>query len=613
MPTDHVSTLMLLLRAAIGLAILGCVAAAWFVVRSRRRAWLDRQRAEARFNETRHAGLEQQLQHLEEQLRTTERALTLQTERAANLNAKLTEAQQSAAEQALRVPMPRDPLQTLSDAEAITERQWETKLRTLEASLAQARRNREIGEQLLKKANQLNQQQVEKISKLISQVDEVASSLEETQITLAEKQRELAECARREQLCGVRITELEARELDLVRSTAAARDELNLQLQEKQSAYTTLERMLQDATAAEVQLRRDLKAVALGREQLEHQNIELKTILDRVCGSTIDLPDAASPSTSEQDPAAAAAAVFSQWSAVTENEIHDAVLQLAAMPSQSPVSKERPAPASSERNQPVQSSDIEQELREAKVRLHVLESSMGDLEYLREQNAKLREELSQDRGAARELTALQLEHKRLKLDLQLAEQKLESQNATVEDLSGVNLELQRHKAELAVLGSLPTQLRDLRAENFALRNANSGMYRVAESALPKKSDSRELAVLPLDTAVISDHLGLPVAATGALSAESMAAVSGLAAQIAAHVRELLPVGPITTVQWIDQYGMTVTCKLFKLAGDEMAMTTLASGIPSEQALKETLKTVLQSIGWTEEGPKADAESNAAVG
>jgi hypothetical protein len=59
--------------------------------------------------------------------------------------------------------------------------------------------------------------------------------------------------------------------------------------------------------------------------------------------------------------------------------------------------------------------------------------------------------------------------------------------------------------------------------------------------------------------------------------------------------------------------MTVTCKLFKMAGDDMSMTTLGSGQPSEQTLKVTLKTVLDSIGWSENGPITDDESNTATG
>ena len=649
MPIDHFSTLLLGIWLAIVASVLG--AATLLLARSRRRARLERQLTEARLDAARQVDLQQKLSQVEAELRATQQALASQAERLTDLNARATSASQSRAQRTLELPMPREPLPTEVDMADVVDRQWETKLRAIEASLAQARRHHEVSEQSLKKANRLSLEQARKIHELTSQIDEVASSLEETRITLAEKQRELAEQLTRERLGEARVAELQARDLHVqrqidelrgelqahrdtiargeqalgqaeatirqleasARAATEAHEQLDLQLCDKQSAYATLEKMLQEATAAEVQLRRDLKAIGLGREQLEHQNIELKVILERVCGHTVEVSDGARQHASEQDLAATAAAVITQWSAVTESDIHGAVQQLAQPPSQPVLAREPVAHAAFERSEASESPDVERELREARVRLHVLESSMGDLEYLREQNAKLREELAQDKGAARELTALQLEHKRLKLDFQVAEQKVETQYKTIENLSGLNQELLGHKAELEALGSLQAQLRDLRAENFALKNAYSGTYRVLESARPMQSDSRELAVKALDTAVVSDHLGLPVAATGSLSAESMAAVSGLAVQIAAHVRELLPVGPITTVQWVDQNGMTVTCKLFELAGDEMAMTTLGSGVPSEQALKETLRTVLQSIGWTEDGPTTDTEPNAAVG
>ncbi len=653
MPTDHFSALRLLLWIAAGFVIVGCATAAAYLVHQRLRRTRGTVQVEARLQDAQRLGDERTRQHIEQELRTTRRALALQTGLVAELNARLDDLQKSNAAQVLRLPLPTVPQLTAPDVADRPDREWQAKLHGLEASLAQARRNRDASEQNLKKVHQLNQQQAEKVASLTAQIDEVALDLEETRISLTDRQRELAEATRREQQAEIQFAQLHDRdrqreqqlaELDeqlaaqreanlrieqmlrqaqttihqwesSARSAAMAKDELTQQLQEKQSAYATLERMLQDATAGEVQLRRDLQAVALGREQLEIQNIELKTIVDQICGRSSDSLVGTSQHQDAQDAILAAMAVIGQWATVTDGDISDAVVQLKAKASVPP-DADRLAPeavrshAGPLRTEDVEPASLEKELRDAKVRLHVLESGMGDLEYLREQNAKLREELSQDRGAARELTALQIEYKRLKLELQLAEQRLEAQHKSIESLSVVNSELEGHKANSEAMLGLQVQLRDLRAENFALRNVNSGTFRVTEPAHPLQSDARELAAMPLDTAVVSDHLGLPVAATGNLPAESMAAVSGLAAQIAVHVRELLPVGPITTVQWIDQYGMTITCRLFKLAGDEMAMTTLASGVPSEQSLKETLKTVLGSIGWTEEGPQS---SSAAAG
>jgi hypothetical protein len=668
MPTDSFSLVRLLLWIAVGFVIVGCATAVAYQVHRQLRRTREKGQAETRLQDARRIEDERARQRIEQELRTARRALALQTELAAELNAKLEELERSNAERVPRLPLSTIPQSAAPD---IGDRpQWEAKLHRFEASLAQARRNRDASDHNLKKAHQLNQQQAEKITGLTLQIGEVALNLEETRISLMDAQRELAEAKRREQAAEAKVAELHdrrrQREQQLTaldqqlaaqrdanlrieqtlrqaqstihqwesgaRSGAAEQDALTQQLQQKQSAYETLERMLQDATAGDAQLRSDLRTVALGREQLEIQNVELKTIVDQLCGRSGDFSVGTSQHQDAQDSILTATNVMGQWATVTDGDISDAVMQLKSMASVPPETEAVPGhteqvepwrkaigsipPPAGEllaelvRTEDVESLDLEKELREAKVRLHVLESGMRDLEYLREQNAKLREELSQDRGAARELTALQIEHKRMKLDLQLAEQKLESQHKTIESQAAVNMELQGHKAASEAMRGLQIQLRDLRAENFALRNLTSGTYRVLEPARPLQSDARELAATPLDAAVVSDHLGLPVAATGKLPAESMAAVSGLAAQIAVQVRELLPVGPIRTVQWIDQYGLTITCRLFELAGNEMAMTTLATDVPSEQCLKETLKTVLESIGWTEEGPQS---SNAAAG
>jgi hypothetical protein len=504
------------------------------------------------------------------------------------------------------------------------------------------RRSRDASEQNLKKLK-LNSLELEsKNSSLVAQLDETALSLEETRVTLVAGQRDLTEVVQRLKNAENQVAELRVlagdRELQLraalndlrLQQTARAeieqklqetssvsseartqadlanelRSSLERQLEEKQTAYATLERMLQEATAMQVQVRRDMKDLVADREQLELQNIELKGILDQLSGRAHRATTSASQSGSQTQESKEVGPVRVEWYAVSESEIGDTVALLSAMPAASEAAPT--APQNDNR------SILEDELRQTKLNLQLLQSSMGDLEYLRDQNAKLREELAADRHSARELIALQLDHKRLKLDFQFAQDKLGTHLGAAENLSILRTEMHDLKGELDSLTRLREQVRDLRAENFALRNANSGMYRVIEPLQQNDSDLRELSAEPLDTAVLADHLGLPVAATGQLSAESLAAVSGLATRVAVQVRELLPVGPIVTVQLVDRFGMVVTCKLFQLAGDDMAMTTMGNGNPSEQALKETLRKVLNSIGWSEDGPSSEVASNVGT-
>ena len=420
----------------------------------------------------------------------------------------------------------------------------------LEEELSELRRTRDLAEQRAEALRTANQDQMRKNAAMAARLEELAVAVEEATERAREKLR---------------------RELG---AAAANQIALTQQLEEKTSACGAVERMLQDSTTMQLQLRRDLQAMEQGREQLEQQNLELKLVLDQMGDSSIAV---------QQAPAASLHMRYSlghlelrtnqDLGLVTESDIHQAIVGVTE--------KARPVPA-----------------------------GRSELEYLREQNTKLGDELAQDRGASRELTTLQLEHKRLQLDLLLANEKLVAQTKNVEQLGALNAELQALKTEQEVVSQLNRQVRRLDTENAALRNANSGTLAVAS---PVASESRELSVAPLDSAVLSDNLGLAIAGTGNVSSESLAAVSGLALSNSARVRELLPVGPIATVQWIDQYGMTVTCKLLSISGNEMAMTTFGAGSPSEEALRVTLRTILSSIGWTEKGPIADDQSHVATG
>jgi hypothetical protein len=445
------------------------------------------------------------------------------------------------------------PQLTMSSAHAAASEASATKWSKLEDDLAELRRTRDLAEQRAEALRTANQDQMRKNAAMAARLEELASAAEGAPERASESLR---------------------RELE-----AAAANQMTLarQLEEKTLAYGAVERMLQDSTATQLQLRRDQQAMAQDREQLEQQNLELKLVLDQMGDSAIavqQVPPASAPElVADQD-----------WETVTESDIHQAIVEVTE--------KARPTPGLTKPPQ-------------AKV-----EVSVSELEYLRGQNTRLNDESIQDRGAARELTTLQLEHKRLQLDLLLATEKLVAQTKKVEQLGALNSELQQLKSEQDVVTQLNQQVRELDAENVALRNANSGTFTVAP---PVVSESRELSVAPLDSAVLSDNLGLAIACTGNVSSESLAAVSGLALSNSERVRELLPVGPIATVQWTDQYGMTVTCKLLNISGNEMAMTTFGAGSPSEEALRVTLRTILASIGWTEKGPIAGDESHVATG
>lgn len=496
-------------------------------------------------------------------------------------------------------------------------------IQKLEASLAEMRRSRDAAEKQVKSLLAANRTQTQTIVNLTAQLDQVAANVEETRVALVERQRGSLDLSRQvtrleEELQAERILAAERlesanKQVEQLRAQVAqlseGAEQQTVELQERKAAYEALERMLQESTTLQFQLRRDLTTVTRWREQIELQNLELKKALEKI-NVDLDGLSAPEPKHSIDSFISLSHGAVNQWQEVTDSDIHDAVVDLTEVKPQ----VERVQTAwDSDESLPPEARVSEQALREARMRIEVLEANMSDLEYLREQNAKLTEEWQQDRGAARELSALSMEHRRLKLDLQLAQDRLSTQSQSLERMAELQAELKESQDEQLLIQSLRKQVRDLSTENFALQNVHSGTYSVAPPARGLESDATQLTGGPIDAAVLSDHLGLPIAATGTLPAEALAAVSGLAARNAEHVRELVPLGDIAMIQWTDQQGMTVTSKLLRLSGDEVVMTTIGAGAPSEDALRRKLAEVLHSIGWTEHGPIPEDDQHAATG
>jgi hypothetical protein len=595
--------------ATAGLFILGWGAATVGIVIGARRArdTINRHRALLLESNARRLDAENQVTEFLQQLSRIREELAEKAQQFALVERQLANFQKAAPTKVPQSPLPTEPEGIVTSATESPSPAPVAHIRILETDLKGAQRSRLATEQKVRQLAISNQELSNKNCELAARIDDTSASLEETRITLSERQRELADLSRRLQSSEAELTELRQltsnreQQLATLANDLAAYAVARKELEERKTASAMLERMLKDATEIQVQAQRDIRQLTADREHLELQNIELKLIVDQLAEQSPRLAVSSSPSMATLKTSTDGGLTQADWSDFSDREIGDTVALLA------PVSGS-PKFEGGDPSRP-NTPSLQEELRQSKLKLQIFESSMGDLEYLREQNARLRQEMEEDRGAARELLALQLEHKRLKLDFELAREKVSSQLGAAEELSNLQMDMRDLKGELETVHALREQIQDLRAENFALRNVNSGTYRVVEPYRPLESDLRELSVAPLDTAVLADQLGLPIAVTGNVSAESLAAVSGLATRVAAQVRELLPLGPIVTVQLRDRRGMAVTCRLVELAGDNMAMTTIGEGNPSEQALNETLRMVLGSIGWTEDGPIPEALAN----
>ncbi len=426
MPTAFHLPLELLLWVGVGVLTLSWVLAIRGLTSARHRLQELRSRQQTQRNEVAKLQTLLDQRNVEYSANVSElrRDLDLKTEHVADLQFQLAAAKRPPLVPELRQPLPRLPQAILPDA---AENQSEAKILQLEENLTQARRSREVSEQSLRKLKLSNQDRERKFSELLMQIDDTARNLEETHILLAEKQRELSDLVRRLQASEGQVAELQGlvsrpqiqlqetlTQLRAQRDTNAALEQLLReaqdtigakevalqestglyeavlqQLEGKQTAYATLERMLQDVSSVEILLRRELKAMTLGREQLEIQNIDLKRIVDQLTGRATQMSLGDTAALSSGQAPVVVEEINTQWAAVTEGDIHEAVLQLAPMSSQAPPDlesmrtfKPNRAPlveaAAVEYAPPVEVAAVEKELRQARLRLQVLESNMGD-------------------------------------------------------------------------------------------------------------------------------------------------------------------------------------------------------------------------------------------
>lgn len=113
------------------------------------------------------------------------------------------------------------------------------------------------------------------------------------------------------------------------------------------------------------------------------------------------------------------------------------------------------------------------------------------------------------------------------------------------------------------------------------------------------------------SAALADQHGLPVEVAGDPSPlEGLAAVSGLASQVAHQARQLLPLGEVSQVSLLDTRGQVVLCRLFTCTGDAMAIATFGNAAPPRSAMDQAVMAVLGTIGFDPDEAPTLVRSNA---
>jgi len=230
------------------------------------------------------------------------------------------------------------------------------------------------------------------------------------------------------------------------------------------------------------------------------------------------------------------------------------------------------------------------------------------LEQLREENLRLKEDIRQLRihkEASVELDKLNAEHKRLRLESELLNQRVTELGAAREEATT----LRREAVEQAQALNEATELRDrlglLEAQLYALgqvpqtREVPRHSMRVQ---IGSTSHHMEAGLSPLVTstnlrsAVLADIQGFPIVVAGeTLAHEGLAAFSAVAQDLAQRGRRLLPLSDVLLVQLLDSNQITVTCRLFTIGQEAFSVATIGQDALPLARSEEVVQTLKQSL------------------
>jgi hypothetical protein len=223
-----------------------------------------------------------------------------------------------------------------------------------------------------------------------------------------------------------------------------------------------------------------------------------------------------------------------------------------------------------------------------KLELQAQEARARESSRVAEENRALRDELGELRKLEPmvvEFERLRAEHKRLRLDWELANSKLGELEHQRRELSGLRERLVDLEALEEEVLELRERERSLEAQLFAIGYAPAahpelppGSSVSGTSAAHMESGLEQLrSEQGLRSAALADAQGLLVASAGdARTQEGLAAFSALSSELAERARALLPLGEVKFVRLLDENQVTVACRLFGAAGEEYGLSTIGS-------------------------------------
>jgi hypothetical protein len=258
----------------------------------------------------------------------------------------------------------------------------------------------------------------------------------------------------------------------------------------------------------------------------------------------------------------------------------------------------------------------EDEAKDVRVELAAAQAKLAELAQVLEENRKLRDEVAElktHQEASSELERLTAAHKQLRLDAELMARRLQ--------------ELQHDQAELAPLRAQAGEAASLQQEVEYLRRREkdleaqlyaSGYFASREMPAisgellvqtPVTDMETSLDTLLVDggprTAVLADGQGFLIAGAGeSMAQEGLAAFAGVAGDLVARARMLLPLADVSSIRLTDANRMVLTCHLFDSDGQNLEIATLGPGEPPAEDTQRTIAGLTATLSSSDETDKA---------
>lgn len=257
----------------------------------------------------------------------------------------------------------------------------------------------------------------------------------------------------------------------------------------------------------------------------------------------------------------------------------------------------------------------EGEAKDVKVELAAAQAKLTELTQVVEENRKLRDEVAElktHQEASGELERLTAAHKQLRLDAELMARRLQEMTHDQAELGP----LRTQAAEAASLQQEVEYLRrrekDLEAQLYATGYFASREMPVISGELlvqtPVTDMEASLDALLIDggprTAVLADGQGFLIAGAGeSMAQEGLAAFAGVAGDLVARARMLLPLADVSSIRLTDANRMVLSCHLFDSDGQNLEIATLGPGEPPAEDTQRTIAGLAATLSSSDQADK----------